>query len=235
MEKENDSKFQAWFESELEWTRCLRRYKFKFFLKCIGITVLVALLVGLIGVFLDANSDSDVGMILVAAMIFSGVLVILILFFTMLPGFLKGSYARKIRRTMKRQGLNELQKDQFAKEQLVTQGDPIRSVSFSMAGNLPARFTLSERFACLTGGMNYGPQIVQIGSAESVRVSVYKMNVPAMTRVLGFIVRTNTEFTTYLIQFIGQGKEQGSLVLNDRPSCDKVLDVLRRRFPVAVG
>ena len=123
MQKENDSKYQVWYESELEWTHGLRRYKFKFFLKCIGITVLIAFLVGLIGVFLDANSDSDVGMILVAAMIFSSVLVILILFFTMLPGFLKGGYARKIRRAMKRQGLNELQKDQFAKEQLVTQGE----------------------------------------------------------------------------------------------------------------
>lgn len=235
MQKENDSKFQVWFESELEWTRSLRRRKIMLFLKCIGITVLIALLVGLVGFFLDANSDSDIGLILVAAMIFSAVLVVLILFFTMLPSFLKNSYARKIRRAMKRQGLNELQRDQFAKEQLVAQGDPARSASFAMAGNLPARFTLSERYACLTGGMNYGPQIVQIGSAETVHVSVHTMNVPAMTRALGFIVRTNTEYTTYVIQFIGQGREQGGIVLNDRPSFDKVLDILRRRFPVVVG
>lgn len=235
MPKENDSGFQAWYDSELEWTRGLRRRKLLLFLKCVGITVLIALLVGLVGYFLDANSDSDTGMIIAAAVIVSVVLIVPILFFSMLPGFLKGGYARKIRRAIKRQGFGELQQEQFAKEQLAARDDPACSVSFVTEGNLPTRFTLSERYACLTGGMNYGPQIVQTGGTEKVLVTVHSISVPAMTRILGFIVRANTKYTTYMMQFIGQGKEQGGIALNDRPSCDRVLEVLRRRFRVAAG
>ena len=235
MSKENDSRFQVWYDSELEWTSSLRRRKLLLFLKCVGITVLIALLVGLAGYFLDASSDSDTGLIVVVAVIFSVALIVPILFFSMLPGFLKGSYARKIRRAMKRQGFDELQQEQFAKEQLAARDNPACAVSFAMEGNLPARFTLSERYACLTGGMNYGPQIVQTGGTEKVLVTVHSINVPAMTRILGFILKARTKYTTYVIQFIGQGKEQGGIVLNDRPSCDRVLEVLRRRFPIAAG
>lgn len=235
MQKENNSKFQVWYDSELEWTRSLRRRKLLLFLKCVGITVVIALLVGLVGYFMDANSNSDTGMIVAAAVIVSAVLIVPILFFSMLPGFLKGSYARKIRRAMKSQGFDELRQEQFAKEQLAAQDDPACSVSFVTNGSLPARFTLSERYACLTGGMNYGPQIVQISGTERVHVTVHSVNVPAMTRIFGLIVKTGTEYTTYVIQFIGQGKEQGGIVLNDRPSCDRVLDVLRQRFPIAAG
>ena len=72
-------------------------------------------------------------------------------------------------------------------------------------------------------------------SELEVYVTVHSMNVPAMTSILGFIVRAGTKYTTYVIQFIGQGKEQGGIVLNDRPSCDRVLEVLRQRFPIAAG
>lgn len=235
MKTESSSKFQVWYDAELKWTRDLRRRKFMLFLKCIGITVIIALLVGIAGFFMEAGSDNDTGLIVVAAVIFSIVLVTVIVFFSMLPGFLKGSYARKIRRAMKRQGFNELQRDQFAKEQLAAQGDPDRSVSLTVDGDLPARFTLSERYVCLTGGMNYGPDIVRIDGAETVCVSVHSLNIPAISRIFGLVIQKNVEYTRYLIQFIGQGKEQGGIILSDRTSFDKVLDVLRRRFPVSVG
>jgi len=51
---ESNLRFQSWFDAEIEWTRSLRRRKLMVFLKCIGITVIVALLVGLVGYFMDA-------------------------------------------------------------------------------------------------------------------------------------------------------------------------------------
>lgn len=239
MKMESNLRFQSWFDAEIEWARSLRRRKLMVFLKCIGITVIVALLVGLVGYFMDANSDSDTGLIIVAAVIFSVVLVIVILFFTMLPGLLTGSYKRKIRRAMKRQGFSEVQQEQFAKEQMAARNDPSRAVALDMTGfgqdHMPARFTISERYACLSGGMNYGPYIVRLEGTEAVRVSSYSMSVPTIVRIFGFVVSKREGYNTYLIQFVGQGKEQGRIELSDRSSCDKVLDVLRQRFPVTVG
>ena len=39
----------------------------------------------------------------------------------------------------------------------------------------------------------------------------------------------------HTIQFIGHGREQGRLQFGDTAGCEKVLQILRRRFPEEVG
>ena len=53
---------------------------------------------------------------------------------------------------------------------------------------MPAQFTLSENYACLTGGANFGPYIVKLDGTEAIRVSSFTTNVPIVTKVFFLII-----------------------------------------------
>lgn len=95
MQVENFSKYQSWVDAEMECAKGVRKRKQKVFWKCMAIAVIITVVVGLIGFLLDAISDTEAGVIALAAVMFVVPLITLILFFSMLPGFLKGRYAKK--------------------------------------------------------------------------------------------------------------------------------------------
>lgn len=237
METESGSTYQTWFDTEIAATGRLRRRKAMIFLKCIGITVVVAILVGIVGYLLEMNSNSDAGVIAIAAVMFVVPLCTIIMFFSMLPGFLKGSYKRKLNRAMKRMGLDEAGRERFARDQLSAQRDPSRFAALTLDGfgqdKLPARFAMGEHYACLIGGMNYGPYVVPLDGVESIRVRQHVMSAPGSARVFGAVINVKRNYTSYVVQFVGQGRELWSISLSDSASCKQVLDVLRQRFPVA--
>ena len=121
MQVENFSKYQSWVEAEMECAKGVRKRKQKVFWKCMAIAVIIAVVVGFIGFLLDASSDTEAGVIALAVVMFVVPLITLILFFSMLPGFLKGRYAKKINRAIRQQGFSDAQREQFAQEQLAAQ------------------------------------------------------------------------------------------------------------------
>ena len=157
-------------------------------------------------------------------------LITLILFFSMLPGFLKGRYARKINRAIQQQGFSDAQREQFAQEQIAAQRNPASSVALVIE-YVPAQFVLSENYACLTGGTSFGPYIVKLDGTEAIRVSSFTMNVFAITRVFSWVISKRQSYTSYIVQFVGHGREQGRINVGDAESCKKVLNILRQRFP----
>lgn len=108
-------------------------------------------------------------------------------------------------------GFSEIQQEQFAKEQIAAWDDPSRTVTLDMTGfgqdHMPARFTVNERYACLSGGIDYGPYIVRLEGTEAVCVRRYSMSVPTIARVFGVVISKTDGYNTYLIQFIRQGKD----------------------------
>lgn len=58
------------------------------------------------------------------------------------------------------------------------------------------------------------------------------MNIPAITRVFTLSVSRNQNYTSYLIRFVGNGREQGRIKVYDSEGYGIVADILRRRFPV---
>lgn len=236
MPAQKTTEYQSWFQSEMEFAKGVRRRKRAVFLKCIAITLVVAVLAGAAGFVMNVGSDSDTGMLALMGAVFSFVLVALILLICMLPGFLKGGYARKIKRAVKGQGFSDDQRERFAGEQMAALGNPACTASFVMTGfgedHMPARFTLSEHYACLTGGTGFGPYIIRLEGAEAVRVSSSSMNIPAITRVFTLSVSRNQNYTSYLIRFVGNGREQGHIKVYDAEGYGIVMDILRRRFPV---
>lgn len=235
MQVENFSKYQSWVETEMECAKGVRKRKKVVFWKCLAITVVVAVVVGFIGFLLDATSDSEAGVIALAAVMFVVPLMTLILFFSMLPGFLKGGYARKINRAIQQQGFSDTQREQFAQEQVAAQRNPASSVSLVITGfgenRMPAQFTISEHYACLTGGASFGPYIVKLDGTEAIRVSSFTMNVPTITKAFFLIISRRQSYTSYIVQFVGHGREQGRINVGDAESCKKVLNILRQRFP----
>ena len=81
MQVEGFSKYQSWVQAEMECAKGVRKRKRMVFWKCIAITVVVAVVVGFIGFLLDAGSDTEAGVIAVAAVMFVVPLITLILFF----------------------------------------------------------------------------------------------------------------------------------------------------------
>lgn len=239
MQVENFSEYQSWVEAELECAKGVRKRKQLVFWKCMAITAAVAVIVGLIGFLLDAGSNTEAGVIAVAAVMFVVPLVALILFFSMLPGFLKGRYVKKVNRAIRQQGFSDVQREQFAQEQMAARRDSARSAALVITGfgedRMPAQFTLSEHYACFTGGANFGPYIVKLDGTEAIRVSSFTMNVPTITRAFFLIIARRQTDTSYIVQFVGHGREQGRMNVGDAESCKKVLDILRRRFPEVTG
>lgn len=239
MQVENFSKYQSWVEAEMECAKGVRKRKQKVFWKCMAITVIIALVVGFIGFLLDASSDTEAGVIALAAVMFVVPLITLILFFSMLPGFLKGRYAKKINRAIRQQGFSDAQREQFAQEQLTAQRNSTSNAALVITGfgddHMPAQFTLSENYACLTGGANFGPYIVKLDGTEAIRVSSFTMNVPIVTKAFFLIISSRQSYTSYIVQFVGHGREQGRINVGDAESCKKVLNILRQRFPEVTG
>ena len=236
MPTQKTTEYQAWFQAEMEFAKGVRKRKRAVFLKCIAITFVVAVLAGAAGFVLNVGSDSDTGMFAVIGAVFSFFLVALILLICMLPGFLKGRYGRKIKRAVKRQGFTDDQRERFAGEQMAALGDSACTASFIMTGfgedHMPARFTLSDHYACLTGGTGFGPYIIRLEGTETVRVSSSSMNIPAITRVFTLSLSRNQNYTSYLVRFVGNGREQGCIKVYDAEGYGIVMDILRRRFPV---
>ena len=101
--------------------------------------------------------------------------------------------------------------------------------------HMPAWFTLSENYACLTGGAGFGPYIVKLDGTEAIRVSSYTINVPTITKAFSLITSTRQSYTSYIVQFVGHGREQGRIDVGDEESCKKVLNILRQRFLEVAG
>lgn len=238
MQAESFSNYQTWLEAQMECAKGVRKRKWVIFWQTEGIVLAVCLVITLIGLVMGAVSDTEAGMIAVALVILLFPLATLITLLVMLPGFFKGRYARKIDRALQRHGITGARREQFAREQLAAQRDPTAYVSFLMTGSqkhMPARFALGEHYACFTGGAGFGPYIIGLDKVEAVRVSSHAMDVPAITRVFCLVVSMNQSWTLYRICFLGQGGEQDSLQFSEPESCEKVLNVLRQRFPEVTG
>lgn len=238
MQVEAFSKYQAWVEAELEVAKGVRKRKWLLFWKVTGIYLAACAVIFLL--FFAVSRGEDPYMLGMAAawavMLF--IFLTLITFFVMLPGFFKGKYARKIKRAVKQQGFNDARREQFAREQLAAQRDPARSASVVITkgqDRMPARFTLSEHFACFTGGTNFGPYILNVDDTEVFFVQTHTTTLPTITRVCSFIFTKNWDVTTYMIHFVGRGREQGRFTFGDPAVCETVLNILRRRFPEAAG
>ena len=236
MQEETFSKYQAWVEAEMEVAKGVRKRKWLLFWKVMGIYVAACVVIFLL--FFAVSADADEYMLGMAAawavMLF--LFLTLVTFVCMLPGFFRGKYARKIKRAIKRQGFSDAQREQFAREQMAARCDPAKSVSVVITtgqDRMPAQFTLSEHFACFTGGTGFGPYILKVDDTEAFFVRTSTMTLPAITKVFSFIITRNQSVTTYMIHFVGHGKEQGRFVFGDPAVCEKVLNILRQRFPEA--
>ncbi len=238
MQVEGFSEYQSWVEAGMECAKGVRRRKWLLFWKCTGIFLAISVAILLICFVAGMGSDEDVLAMAVAGVAMLFLFMTLILFLCMLPGFFKGRYARKIKRAIKRQGFSDARREQFAREQMAARRDPAQSVSLVITqgqDRMPARFTLSEHFACFTGGSGFGPYILKVDDTEAIRVSTNTMTLPAITRVFCLVINRNQSVTTHIIHFVGHGREQGHLMFGDPAVCEKVLDILRRRFPEVTG
>ena len=162
-------------------------------------------------------------------------LALLFLFFGMLPSFLKGRYRRKIHRAMKQQGFSDAQREQFAREQLNARCDPAKTIITQDRDGMPVQFTLSEHFACFTGGANFGPYILNLDRVESIQVSTNIIHLPVITRAAFLIIQADRNITTYVLHFWGQGQEQGCFQFGDPEIFTAVGAILCRRFPKRTG
>lgn len=222
----------------MECANGVRKRKQLVFWKTIGILLAVFVLILLICFVVDMASGEEILAMAVALVVLFYPIIVLITFFCMLPGFFKGRYARKIDQAVKRQGFDDARRERFAQEQMAARNDPSKSVSLVInegQDHMPAQFTLSEHYACLTGGTGFGPYIIDVDGTEAVRVTTNTMTLPALTRVAFLIIKVNYSTTTHTIQFIGHGREQGRLQFGDTAVCEKVLQILFQRFPEAAG
>ncbi len=238
MQTDRFSKYQSWFESEMECANGVRKRKQLVFWKTIGILLAVFVSILLICFVVDMASDEEILAMAVALVAVFYPIIVLITLFCMLPGFFKGRYARKIDKAIERQGFNDAQRERFAQEQMAVRNDLSKSVSLVITDgqdHMPAQFTLSEHYACFTGGTGFGPYIIEVDGTEAIRVTTNTMTLPALTRAAFLIIKVDYSTTTHTIQFIGHGKEQGRLQFGDTAVCEKVLHILRQRFPEAAG
>lgn len=238
MQVETFSKYQAWVEAELEVAKGVRKRKWLLFWKVTGIYLAACAVILLL--FFAVSRGEDPYMLGMAAawavMLF--LFLTVITFLCMLPGFFKGKYARKIKRSIKQQGFDDARREQFAREQLLARRDPAKSASVVITqgqDRMPAQFTLGEHFACFTGGTSFGPYILNVDDTEVFFVRTSTMTLPVMTRVFSFIITKNQSVTTYMIHFVGHGREQGRFTFGDPAVCETVLNILRQRFPEAAG
>lgn len=238
MQTDRFSKYQSWVKAEMDYANQVRKRKWIVFWKAAGILLAAFVVIFLICLVIDLGSEEELLAMAAACVIVLYPLVILILFLGMLPGFFKGRYARKIDRAIKRQGFNDAQRERFAQEQMAAWRDSSKSASLVITegqDHMPAQFTLSEHYACLTGGTGFGPYIIGIDDTEAVWVTSNTLTLPVLTRVAFLIFKVNHSTTTHTIHFIGHGREQGQLRFGDTAVCGKVLHILHQRFPEMSG
>ena len=53
--------------------------------------------------------------------------------------------------------------------------------------------------------------------------------------VFFLVIKMDQSVTTQIIHFVGHGKEQGHLMFGDPTVSEKVLNILRQRFPEVAG
>lgn len=241
MQMDDFSKYQDWIKAEMECANGVRKRKRVVFWKVNGILLAayaaIFLICFVVGMCSEKNGEDMIAMA-AACVLLLFILTVLITFLCMAPGFFKGKYARKIKRAIKRQGFQETQREQFAREQMAARNDPAKSVSFVITkgqDHMPAQFTLSEHFACLTGGTGFGPYIIPVDGMEAFCVHTNRIELPVVTRVFFLVIHMEQSITTQMIRFIGHGREQGRLSFGDPEACEKVLNILRQRFPEASG
>lgn len=234
MQRENFSHYQAWIETKLELIDRVRKRKKIICWKYVRVRTIIFLSVlsGLLCFMFEQKKNSNAwesAVVIAAWPIFFS----LTIFFIMLPGFLKGTYIRKINKAIHHQGFNNDQREQFAKEQMTSQQNPSLCVSLDllMLGTvderIPALFTISEHFACLTGGEKFGPYIVRLDAAEFIHITDFIVNTPTTWSPPIHVEK----IPIYVIHFMGHGKEQGRIEIGDAKSRDKAMSILCQRFP----
>lgn len=238
MQMEGFSRYQSWVDAEMECADGVRKRKWLLFWKCTGIFLAVSVAILLICFVVGMGSEEDILAMAVVGATMLFILMTFLMLICMLPGFFKGRYARKIRQAIRRQGFSDAQREQFAREQMEARRDPAKSVSVVITkgqDRMPAQFTLSEHFACLTGGTNFGPYILNVDDTEAIRISTNSITLPALTRVFFLVIKMDQSVTTHVIHFVGHGREQGHLIFGDLAVCEQVLNILRQRFPEVPG
>lgn len=73
--------------------------------------------------------------------------------------------------------------------------------------------------------------MMKVDDVEAFQIRTNTTTLPTITRMFSFIITRNQNITTYIIQFVGYGKEQGRFTFGDPEVCEKVLNILRQRFP----
>lgn len=231
MQEENFSNYQAWIETKLELIDRVRKRKKIICWKYIRTITFLSVLSGLLCFIFDQKKYSNAWVSAVVIATFPNFFSLMI-FFSMLPGFLKGTYIRKINKAMQHQGFSETQREQFAKEQMTAQQNPSHCVPLDLLllgtvdERIPALFTISEHFACLTGGEKFGPFIVRLDAAEFIHVTSITVCAPTHWGPPAHVEK----IPIYSIHFMGHGKEQGRIEIGDAKSRDKALSILCQRF-----
>lgn len=83
-------------------------------------------------------------------------------------------------------------------------------------------------FLCMLPGFFKGRYARKIRRA--IRVSTNTVTLPVITRVFCLVINMNQSVTTTVVRFVGHGREQRHLMFGDPAVCEKVLEILRRRF-----
>lgn len=225
--------FQEWARAEVVATAKLRRHKMKLFGRIVLVIILVALLVGGVYLLPDllAASGADEAPVVLAGVLFAVVFVSLLVFLAMLPSFLPGGYLRRIKKSARRYGFSDEQRQELGRDLLAAGQQPGRRAELLLCGygqgNLPAWFIMGDKYACLIGGMNFGPYFAPLAEVDRIQVEGRPQ-----TENLGrdFFSR-GQEKTSWRLNFMRRGQCQSWLRVDDRESLSRILALLRRQQP----
>lgn len=146
------------------------------------------------------------------------------------PGLTLESYRRKNRRALKNMTAEE--REEFAQDQLEALQDPARCLEAEQEA--PFRFTLGRRYACMTGGRGYGPQVVELSQVLLARPLGRRSSAPFLDKLLRHFSLDGEGIEQFAICFERRGRakkpRQTLMVFETEDSRKEALAMLRFHF-----
>lgn len=206
--------YQKWLQAEMEWIDiyCSKIRRQTLFVTTPLVLAGSAVLIGALTAF-GGGSMEDFGYGAISGFVL-GMIVCIIFLLILLPTLRPKRYAKKIDKCVKGLSLNELEKEQLAREML--EADEEHKISYTITGpgskGTPGRFVLTPHFAFLEGSYPYAI-LVRLSDVAKIRRSEERKTATERRAKS----RTVYRFTLYTIGFYRKDRFQRGLTDNELP------------------
>ena len=218
------SNYEVWLGEERKW---IKGYQRKVKRKLLIIFPIVMVLVGLLSAFIACGEGENITNVVIARLVIT---TIFYLFFFLIANFTlrPKKYIRKIKRSLDILGMDEREKEEFAREMLEGTSQQIEfTYNGHGASNVQARIRITPHYVYLQGGFPYA-NIVRLSDIKVLK----KKEKRQVHKTYGAKIKTYEYYESYVIDFYKNEVEELAdyeMEFYEEELRDRVFDIIKQQ------